>query len=72
MHSPMQSRFVILFMNFPFFPKGNFEAMMNYSHVLERWHELRNNRANSELNLHVKNHQKTTEKVIQEFFTQIE
>jgi hypothetical protein len=43
--------------------------MLNYSHILERWHDLRENRAASELNLTVKNHQKPTEKIIQEFFT---
>jgi hypothetical protein len=46
--------------------------MVNYSHILERWHELRNNKAASELNLTIKNLQKTTEKIIQDFFTQIE
>ena len=58
--------------NIRLFLTGNYEAMLNYSHVLERWRDLRENRAASELNLTVKNHQKPTEKIIQEFFTQVE
>ena len=54
------------------FLPGNYDAMLQYSHILENWHELRENRAAAELNLTVKNHLKPTEKVIQEFFTQIE
>ncbi|XP_028396719.1 amyloid protein-binding protein 2-like [Dendronephthya gigantea] len=51
---------------------GNFVEMLNYSHILERWHGLRENQAVAELNISAKNYQKPTEKIIQDFFTQLD
>ncbi|XP_046840274.1 amyloid protein-binding protein 2-like [Xenia sp. Carnegie-2017] len=54
---------------------GNFEAMLNYSHVLDRWHELRKNKSDSEVNANVNTLQhenKTTEIIIREFFEKMD
>lgn len=57
------------------FNSGNFEAMLNYSHVLDRWHELRKNKSDSEVNANVNTLQhenKTTEIIIREFFEKMD
>lgn len=51
---------------------GNYEAMLHYNQILESWHELRENDDSSQINIKTNIHVQPTEKIIQEFFNQVE
>ena len=54
------------------FVSGNYDAMLQYSEVLETWYELRENSPHSDTPIKAETFLQSTEKIIQDFFNQIE